>query len=159
MGTNGTRRDALFGWLCFVDYGTARARFVSWPPILRTGEACACSVIKIGARAAWLTGIPSGSVGGILPGRCSTYEGSSLSPFVSSRRQSRTARVSRYFVAVAEQRFRMPDRVPVIVRDVEQLDRDGMEVCAISRHHRLRALTPAFNTASTTRRPCLATGK
>jgi hypothetical protein len=39
-------------------------------------------------------------------------------------------------VTVAEQRFRMPDRVPVIVRDVEQLDQDGMEVCAISRHHR-----------------------
>ena len=162
MGTNGTRRDALFGWLCFVDYGTARARFVSWPPILRTGEACACSVIKIGARAAWLTGIPSGSVGGILPGRCSTYEGSSLFPF-RIRPSPVTNRpgdpILRYSVAVAEQRFRMPDRVPVIVRDVEQLDRDGMEVCAISRHHRLRALAPAFNTASTTRRPCLATGK
>jgi hypothetical protein len=154
MGTNGTRRDALFGWLCFVDYGTARARFVSWPPILRTGEAwcegCLAHRHTLRKR------------GGILPGRCSTYEGSSLFPF-RIRPSPVTNRpgdpILRYSVAVAEQRFRMPDRIPVIVRDVEQLDRDGMEVFAISRHHRLRALAPAFNTASTTRRPCLATGK
>ena len=38
-------------------------------------------------------------------------------------------------MAVAEQRFRMPDRVREIVRDVGLLDRDGMEVCAGSRRH------------------------